>query len=70
MNRRDFGKALVAGAAGAALSGEGAAAAAAVARDLPYRVLPDLKVRALGDIHTGGDYHTLVGNGPTAEASL
>ncbi|MBU3077414.1 hypothetical protein, partial [Sphingomonas quercus] len=68
MNRRDFGKALVAGAAGAAFSGEGAAVA--VARDLPYRVLPDLKVRALGDIHTGGDYHTLVGNGPTAEASL
>lgn len=72
MNRRDFGKALAATAAGAALSGGPAEAAARPVpeHDQPYRALPDLKVRALGDIHTGGDYHTLVGNGPTAQASL
>src|SRR5476651_1221434 len=77
MDRRYFSKTLIGGIAGAAVCG-GAAGAAAVgaakvapqAADAPYRVLPDLKVRRLGDIHTGGDYHTLVGTGPTDPASL
>ncbi|HEX4270779.1 MAG TPA: mannonate dehydratase [Rhizomicrobium sp.] len=75
MDRRDFGKALAAGAMGATALGADAAPSSAkthsgAASDVPYRVLPDLKVRRLGDIHTGGDYHTLVGKGPTDPASL
>jgi len=73
MDRRDFGKTLASGMAGAASFGGIPVAARTLAHgaaDLPYRVLPDLKVRRLGDIHTGGDYHTLVGKGPTDPASL
>jgi hypothetical protein len=77
MDRRDFARTLVGSMAGAAACGEAPAAAQSVtakgaqrAADAPYRVLPDLKVRRLGDIHTGGDYHTLVGKGPTEPASL
>ena len=77
MDRRNFSKTLLGVMAGAAACGGAPVAAAAVAAkaarqvaDAPYRVLPDLKVRRLGDIHTGGDYHTLVGTGPTDPASL
>ena len=70
MDRRDFGRALI-GATGLATSDVGSAKAQPNQNaDAPYRVLPDLKVRRLGDIHTGGDYHTLVGHGPTDPASL
>lgn len=73
MDRRDFGRTLASGVAGAAALGGMPAAAGAPAyagADVPYRVIPDLRVRRLGDIHTGGDYHTLVGKGPTDPASL
>ena len=58
MDRRDFGKALAAGAMGATAFDAGTAFSAARTQsaptsDAPYRVLPDLKVRRLGDIHTG-----------------
>lgn len=69
MDRRNFGKALAIGAVGLG-GGAMAPAAAKTVSDTPYRVLPDLKVRRLGDIHTGGDYHTLVGDGPTDPRSL
>jgi mannonate dehydratase len=69
MDRRNFGKALAVGAVGLGCGAMAPAAAKAVS-DAPYRVLPDLKVRRLGDIHTGGDYHTLVGDGPTDPRSL
>lgn len=68
MDRRSFGRGAAAllafGAAGRVMP------ARATVDDRPYRVLPDLPVRRLGDIHTGGDYHTLVGKGPTDPASL
>jgi mannonate dehydratase len=70
VDRREFGKALAGSVVGAGLLGGAAPTATSPARDLPYRVLHDLKVQPLGDIHTGGDYHTLVGNGPTAPESL
>lgn len=70
MDRRDFGKALIGGSGMAALAAGSAHTAPAQNADVPYRVLRDLKVRRLGDIHTGGDYHTLVGAGPTDVASL
>ncbi len=70
MDRRDFGKALIGGSGMAALGAESAQAAPGQNADAPYRVLPDLKVRRLGDILTDGDYHTLVGAGPTDTASL
>ena len=77
MDRRKFSTGLLSSmAAATAFTGvpiaaaAGAAKAARDAADAPYRVLPDLKVRRLGDIHTGGDYHTLVGTGPTDPASL
>ena len=74
MNRRNFGRMLMGAAAtlgGSTLSGPVASAQQrAAVSDVPWRVLPDLKVRRLGDIHTGGDYHTLVGKGPTDPRSL
>ncbi len=70
MDRRGFGKVLLAGATAMGNMPADALARVRSARDTPYRVLPDLKVRRLGDIHTGGDYHTLVGKGPTEPASL
>ena len=70
MDRRDFGKALIGGSGAAVLGAEPVHSAPGQNADAPYRVLPDLKVKRLGDIHTGGDYHTLVGAGPTDAASL
>jgi mannonate dehydratase len=70
MDRRDFGKALIGGTGAAAFVAGSAKAEPSQNADKPYRVFSDLKVRRLGDIHTGGDYHTLVGNGPTDPASL
>lgn len=64
MNRRNFGIGALAAMSAAALP------ARAATDDTPYRVLPDLPVRRLGDIHTGGDYHTLVGKTPTDPRSL
>jgi len=70
MDRRNFGKALAVGAVGLGGGAPIQAVSAGTVSDVPYRVLPDLKVRRLGDIHTGGDYHTLVGDGPTDPRSL
>ncbi len=70
MDRRGFGKVLLAGVAAMGNRPADALPSVRHAGDTPYRVLPDLKVRRLGDIHTGGDYHTLVGKGPTEPASL
>lgn len=64
MDRRNFGIGAMAALGTAALP------ARAAIDDTPYRVMPDLPVKRLGDIHTGGDYHTLVGKGPTDPASL
>src|SRR5579863_9131634 len=70
MHRRDFASALMGGAGMASLGMQQVLAASGQGTDAPFRVLPDLKVRRLGDIHSGGDYHTLVGKGPTDTASL
>lgn len=70
MDRRHFTTALIGGSGMAALGAAPARPQTASNTDAPYRVLPDLRVRRLGDIHSGGDYHTLVGKGPTDPASL
>jgi mannonate dehydratase len=64
MNRRNFGMSALAALGASALP------ARAAVDDTPYRVFPDLPVRRLGDIHSGGDYHTLAGKTPTDPASL
>jgi len=56
--------------AGAGMAAATPSQAEDAAADAPWRVMPDLKVRLLKDIHTGGDYHTLVGKGPTDPHSL
>ena len=71
MLRRDFGRALVTGAAAAGLSGAVAAAPAPPAPDAPWRVFPDLPVRSAVKIRTGGDYWIIVGEGGmTSRVSL
>jgi mannonate dehydratase len=76
MDRRDFGKAFVGGAAGAGIGLAGAggiagpAQAAPPAADSAFRVLPDLPVRRNDKIHSGGDYHSQAGKEFTDQVSL
>ena len=72
MDRRNFGKNLLS-AAGVAGLGSAAtqAGAAAKAPDMPYRVVPDLKVIRNDKIRAGGDYWIEAGSGGmTSAASL
>jgi len=72
MDRRDFAKKLASGAATAGLAawGNEAEAAQRGAKDLSYRVFPDLPVRRNDKIRTGADYHTLAGKAVTDKVSL
>jgi mannonate dehydratase len=71
MDRRDFGRALVTGAAAAGLGGTAQGASARMAADAPWRVFPDLPVRGDLKIRTGGDYWIIVGEGGmTSKVSL
>ncbi len=71
MHRRDFGRALITGAAAAGLGGAAQAAPARPAADAPWRVFPDLPVQASLNIRTGGDYWIIVGEGGlTSKVSL
>ena len=71
MDRREFGRALMGGAAGAGVAGLAQPVQAqAEARDAAFRVLPDLPVRRNDGIHSGGDYHTVAGQSPTDRVSL
>jgi mannonate dehydratase len=69
MDRRIFAKALMGGLAGTGLAAAAApmqaaqAQDAAPAKDLPYRVFPDLPVRRNDRIRAGGDYHSIAGSG-------
>ena len=76
-SRRDFGKTVIGGAAGAGLMATSTNNAAVAQgkgpppRDAAYRVFPDLPVRRNDKIRSGGDYHTVVGTeGFTSRASL
>src|ERR1700761_1107790 len=72
MDRREFGRSLAAGAVGAGLVGAAAAAQdKARPKDADYRVFPDLPVKREVKIRTGGDYHSVAGNGGiTSEEAL
>lgn len=72
MDRRDFGRTLLAGMAGAAASAAPAAAATSnePISDAPYRVMPDLPVRRNDGIRVGGDYHSVAGTTVTDPKSL
>ena len=78
MDRRSFGRNLVGAAAGAGTAGliaAGSGARAAdhkggPARDLEYRVFPDLPVRRNDKIRSGGDYHVTAGKMVTDPVSL
>jgi len=69
MDRRNFGKALVGGIAGAGLAATvtptqpAQAQGGPPAKDQAYRVFPDLPVRRNDKIRTGGDYHSIAGSG-------
>jgi mannonate dehydratase len=68
MDRRNFGKALVGGIAGAGLAATAPIQASQAqggspAGDMAYRVFPDLPVRRNDKIRTGGDYQSLAGSG-------
>jgi mannonate dehydratase len=75
-NRRSFASTLISGAAVAGLLPAGSAARVgeakgAPARDMAFRVFPDLPVRRNDKIRSGGDYHTVVGTkGFTSQESL
>src|SRR6201991_5110097 len=70
IDRRKFGAAL----AGTTLIPAGAGArtgtAQGAARDMPWRVFPDLPVRRNDKIRTGGDYHVTAGKTVTDQTSL
>ena len=74
MDRRDFGRALLAGAASTAVVGQGGTVAAATstgpAIDAPFRVMPDLPVKRNDGIRMGGDYHSIAGSSITDSRSL
>jgi mannonate dehydratase len=71
MDRRNFGKTLLGGVAGAgALAASGNYPAQAQAQAVQGRVLPDLKVIRNDKIRPGGDYHSVAGETFTSKASL
>lgn len=78
MDRREFGKAIFGGAAGAGFLAAGLSAPAGAqaqgrpaARRLgPGQVYPDLKVRVNEKFMLGGDYHSVAGDAPTDKKSL
>lgn len=71
MDRRDFGKALFGGVAGAGVMAAGVPALAQAKRKLgPGQVFADLKVRQNPKLRIGGDYHSVAGQTPTDKTSL
>ena len=74
MDRRDFGRALLAGIASTAVVGQEGPVVAATSTgptvDAPYRVMPDLPVKRNDGIRVGGDYHSIAGTSITDSRSL